>query len=292
MGTLLKIGRFFFAISIAFFGAQYLLYGRFEGGLPLVPPWTPGAPALAYILGATLIASALSIATLWNARYSAISLGTLLLLSFLFLHSLHASAILHNGTDRTRAFEGLTVSAIAFTLAGILPNARNSLTQNIITNWPMHLGRFSFAFSMIIFGAQHFMYAAFIATLIPAWIPVHLFWIYFTGTGFVVAGLSIATGILAPLASIGLGLMFLLWFLLLHAPRVAASPRNGNEWTSAFVALAVSGGSFILAAALARTKTPSLTKEKSGPRGPLFRNTKKPTLRNKAISMPSLLSLH
>src|SRR6266404_9419742 len=119
-------GRLCFAISIAFFGAQYLLYGRFEGGLPLVPPWTPGAPVLAHILGAALILPAVSIATLWNARYSAISLGTLLLLSFLFLHSLHASSILHNGTDRTRAFEDLTLSAIAFLLAGILPKVRNS----------------------------------------------------------------------------------------------------------------------------------------------------------------------
>jgi uncharacterized membrane protein YphA (DoxX/SURF4 family) len=270
METLLKVGRFCFSISIAFFGLQYLLYGRFEGGLPLVPPWTPGAPALAYVLGAALILSAVSIATLWNARYSAIALGTLLLLSFLFLHSLHATSILHNGTDRTRAFEGLTLSAIAFALAGVLPNVRNSLAQKTTTNWPILLGRFVFAFSMIIFGAQHFMYAAFIATLIPAWIPAHLFWVYFTGTGFLVAGLSVATGILAPLASIGLGVMFLLWFLLLHAPRVAASPRNGDEWTSALVALAVSGGSFILAAALAKTETQSLTKEKSGPERPAF----------------------
>lgn len=247
MDKLLHFGRLCFAISIAFFGAQYLLYGRFEGGLPLVPPWTPGAPVLAYLLGAALILSALSIAALWKARYSAISLGTLLLLSFLFLHLLHMSSVLHNGTDRTRAFEGLTLSAIAFTLAGILPSGPNPSAQATATNWPLLLGRLLFAISMIVFGAQHFMYAAFIATLIPAWIPVHLFWVYFTGIGFIVAGLSVATGILAPLASMGLGLMFLLWFLLLHAPRVAASPRNGNEWTSAFVALAISGGSYLLA---------------------------------------------
>jgi hypothetical protein len=135
---------------------------------------------LAYVLGAILILSALSIATLWNARYSAISLGTLPLLSFLFLHSLHASSILHNGTDRTRAFEGLTLSAIAFTLAGILPKVRNSSSQNTTTNWPLFLGRFLFAVSMIVFGTQHFMYAVFIATLIPPWIPAHLFWVYFT----------------------------------------------------------------------------------------------------------------
>jgi len=264
MDKLLHFGRICFGISIAFFGAQYLLYGRFEGGLPLVPPWTPGAPVLAHILGAALILPAVSIATLWNARYSAISLGTLLLLSFLFLHSLHASSILYNGTDRTRAFEGLTLSAIAFALAGALRLkgaffGRRNLLRDLIT-----FGHLLFAISMIVFGAQHFMYAAFIATLIHSWIPAHLFWVYFTGAGFIVAALCIATSILASLASMGLGVMFLLWFLLLHAPRVAASPRNGDEWTSAFVALAVSGGSFILAAALAKPSA----KEKGEPNEP------------------------
>ena len=252
MDTLLKIGRLCFAASITFFGVQYLLYGHFEGGLPLVPPWTPGAPVLTYFLGAALILSGLSIAILWKARYSAIFLGTLLLLSFLFLHCLHASAILHDGTDRTRAFEGLTLSSTAFVLAGILPGDRNSSAQKAGANRLLLLGRFLFAFSMIVFGAQHFMYAGFIATLIPAWIPLHLFWVYFTGTGFIAAGLSIAIGIFAPLASTALGTMFLLWFLVLHSPRVAVHPRNGDEWTSAFVALAIAGGSFILAAALSK----------------------------------------
>ncbi len=258
MDNLLKTGRLCFAASIAFFGVQYLLYGHFEGGLPLVPPWTPGAPVLTYVLGAALILSGLSIATLWKARYSAISLGPLLLLSFLFLHCLHASAILHNGTDRTRAFESLTLSSIAFTLAGILLDDSNSSAQKTGANRLILLGRFLFAFSMIVFGAQHFMYAAFIATLIPAWIPLHLFWVYFTGTGFMAAGLSIATGLLAPLGSNCLGIMFLLWFLVLHSPRVAVHPRNGNEWTSAFVALAIAGGSFVLAASLSKNNLGSV----------------------------------
>jgi len=264
MDKLLHLGRICFAVSIAFFGAQYLLYARFEGGLPLVPPWTPGAPILACLLGVALILMAISITTLRNARYSAICLGTLLLLSFLFLHSLHASSILHNGTDRTRAFEGLTLSAIAFVLTGVLPLKTGFFARRNILKDAITFGRLLFAISMIVFGAQHFMYAAFIATLIPSWIPAHLFWVYFTGAGFIVAAVCIATSMLASLASVGLGAMFLLWFLLLHAPRVAASPRNGDEWTSAFVALAVSGGSFILAAALAKPSA----KEKGEPNEP------------------------
>ena len=257
MDNLFKLGRLCFAVPIIFFGIQYLLYGHFEGGLPLVPPWTPGAPILTYVLGAALIVAGLSIATLRNARYSAIFLGTLLLLSFVFLHFLHASAILHDGTDRTRAIEGLTLSSIAFVLVGILPLQGGFFGSRTILKKPVTFGRMLFAFSMIVFGAQHFMYAAFIATLIPAWIPLHLFWVYFTGVGFIAAGLCIATGILSRLASMALGTMFLLWFLLLHAPRVAAHLRNGDEWASAFVALAIAGGSFLLASTFSKASAPA-----------------------------------
>jgi hypothetical protein len=46
--------------------------------------------------------------------------------------------------------------------------------------------------------------------------------------------------------------MFLLWFLLLHLPRVVSYPRSHDpdEWSSAFIALAVCGVSWILAASL------------------------------------------
>jgi len=102
----------------------------------------------------------------------------------------------------------------------------------------------------VIFGVQHFMYAKFIATLIPVWIPGHLFWAYFVGVAFVATALSIATKIQGRLAAALLGLMFLLWVIVLHAPRVVAAAHDGNEWTSAFVALAMSGGAFLVAGAL------------------------------------------
>jgi hypothetical protein len=49
-----------------------------------------------------------------------------------------------------------------------------------------------------------------------------------------------------------LGTIFLLWFLLLHAPRVVMAfrshdPNAPNEWSSAFIGLAMCGGSWICA---------------------------------------------
>jgi uncharacterized membrane protein YphA (DoxX/SURF4 family) len=110
--------------------------------------------------------------------------------------------------------------------------------------------RFVFAFTLIIFGWQHFEYAAYLATLVPAWLPPHLAWIYFTGAGFIAAGASIALKIMGRLAGTLLGVMFFLWVVTLHAPRVYASLHNGDEWSSLFVALAMAGASFLIAAAL------------------------------------------
>jgi uncharacterized membrane protein YphA (DoxX/SURF4 family) len=126
------------------------------------------------------------------------------------------------------------------------PRARSRDRQHFILNLAK-FGRYFFAFSMLIFGIQHFMYANFIATLITPWIPGHLFWTYFTGVAFIATALAIVTNIYARLASFLLGVMFLLWVLVLHAPRSIASWHNGDEWTSLFVALATGGASLIVA---------------------------------------------
>jgi uncharacterized membrane protein YphA (DoxX/SURF4 family) len=98
------------------------------------------------------------------------------------------------------------------------------------------------------------MYARFITTDIPVWIPWKLFWAYFVGVAFFAAALSIATGKMVSLAATLLGAMFLLWVIILHMPRVVAAPGNGNEWTSEFVALAMGGASFLMASAFGRNR--------------------------------------
>ena len=40
--------------------------------------------------------------------------------------------------------------------------------------------------------------------------------------------------------------MFFLWVFVVHLPRVAASPHDGKEWTSALVALAMCGGAWLM----------------------------------------------
>jgi uncharacterized membrane protein len=244
-------GRTLFAIGIAAFGVQYLLYGHYLGGLPPVPPWAPGGTIGAYLMGAFLLVAAVSIAAQWNARIFALLLGTLFLFCVVFLHLQHFSDVIHKGNDRTRALEPLALAAAAFILAGTYASqSAKSSAWHAVTEIAIKSARFVFVFTLIIFGWQHFEYAAYLATLVPAWLPFHLAWIYFTGAGFIVAGACIAFKILGRPAATALGLMFFLWVVTLHAPRVYASLHNGDEWSSLFVALAMAGGSFVIATTL------------------------------------------
>jgi uncharacterized membrane protein YphA (DoxX/SURF4 family) len=250
MENLVKLGRILFAIPMVVFGIQYIALGKYQGGLPPVPPWAPGGAVGAYLAGVVLLVAGVSIISGKYARLSALIIGVLFLLCVLVLHLPHFSGVLHNGNDRTRALEPLALSGAAFALAAILPMGGVSTGDLSANNKLILFGRLLFGISMIVFGIQHFMYASFLATLVMAWLPAHLFWIYLTGTAMAAAGLAITTAIQARLAGILLGVMFLLWVLLLHAPRVLAAIHNQDELTSLFVALAFSGSSFIFAANL------------------------------------------
>ncbi len=110
-------------------------------------------------------------------------------------------------------------------------------------------GRIFIAISLVVFGIQHFLYANFLATLVPAWVPGRLFWAYFVGVAFVAAAIGAVVPKMTRPAGILLGILFFLFVVTLHIPRIAAHSRDGNEWTSGFVALAMCGGAWILAGA-------------------------------------------
>ena len=110
-------------------------------------------------------------------------------------------------------------------------------------------GRIFVAISLVVFGVQHFIYGGFVATLVPAFMPGRLFWAYFVGVAFVAAAIGILTRMLARPAATMLGVMFFLFVVLLHIPRIVGNSNSGNEWTSGFVALAMCGGAWILASA-------------------------------------------
>jgi uncharacterized membrane protein YphA (DoxX/SURF4 family) len=253
MNGLLTAGRLFFAIAMVFFGAQFLIFvSSMRGPLP-GPPWSHGVLFLDWLACVGFILAGVSIATGKMARLVAMVLGVVLLLYALFHYVPTLVTRLHDPGPWTVVFEILAMVGGAWVLAASFPaeGPGSQPWDNMV--WRLaDVGRWLIAVSLVVFAVQHFMYARFVATIVPAWIPARLFWVYFTGIAFVAAAISIATKKMLGMAAMLLGTMFFLWAVLLHIPRVAGAIRNGNEVTSLFVAVAMGGLSFVLAGTYGR----------------------------------------
>jgi uncharacterized membrane protein len=246
MTNLTKLGRAIFTAALAFFGVQYLAYANTRMVMP-GPPWPSVSSPWAYVVAAVFIASAAAVAHTTKKRNPAILAGLVFLGYALGVYLPPLIRHLHDPRPWTSGFEVLALAGACFVSSGTSsPANRNGRTALF--------GEYAYAISLVVFGVQHLIYGPFVATLVPAWIPAHLFWAYFVGAAFIASAISIVSQRQRLLAASLLGLMFLLWVFILHLPRVAASPHNGNEWTSAFVALAMSGGAFLIAGRSAGTR--------------------------------------
>jgi uncharacterized membrane protein YphA (DoxX/SURF4 family) len=246
MRNLIIPGRSLFAVAMMAFGIQHLILAVTGAGLG--PPWTPEYHLLAYLIGAGLVAASVALAAGWQVRCAAIVVALVALVRALICYAPRLAASPRDPGPWTSGFELLAMCGASLVLAAAFTRSRSRSGRGGAL---FESGRSLFAVSLLVFGILHLMYGAFVATLIPKWIPGHLFWAYFVGVAFIAAALAIVSGKLAPLAATLLGLMFFLWVVTLHAPRVMAALHNANEWTSMWVALAMSGGSWIVAGALA-----------------------------------------
>jgi uncharacterized membrane protein YphA (DoxX/SURF4 family) len=253
MNGLLAAGRIFFAIAMVFFGVQFFIFLTSMSGPVPGPPWSRGNMLFDWLACVGFVVAGVSIATGKMARLVAMVLGIVLLLYGLFRYVPLLVTKIHDPGPWTVVFEILAMVGGALIVAASFADGLGSRPRDNMVWRLADVGRFLIAVSLVVFAVQHFMYARFVATLVPAWIPAHLFWAYFTGIAFVAAAVSIATKKMLGLAAMLLGTMFFLWVVLLHIPRVAGAIRNGNEVTSLFVAVAMCGLSFVLAGTYGRS---------------------------------------
>jgi uncharacterized membrane protein YphA (DoxX/SURF4 family) len=102
------------------------------------------------------------------------------------------------------------------------------------------------------FGTEHFTRTAVMASIMPAWIPGHLFWVYLVGACFIAAGFSLVTGIQARLAASLLAFTFFMFVALMYFPGWLRHPENRIVLTVAMRETSFSGGALALAASLTK----------------------------------------
>jgi hypothetical protein len=240
MTQLPTLGRYLFAVALAAFAIQHFVYAIVGDGLG--PPWILVRQLWAWIMGAVLLVVSASIVSRKRVLIVGSTFTALLMVYVELLYGPRFAAGIHNPAPWTSTAELVCIGGAAFILAGTLSENRSSFAQRAIT-----VGGLLFSLPLFVFAVQHFLYADFIAALIPGWIPARLFWAYFVGVAFLGAAISIVSGLRRWLGAALLGTMFLIWVVILHAPRVAAATHNANEWTSMFAALALGGGAWVTA---------------------------------------------
>lgn len=111
-------------------------------------------------------------------------------------------------------------------------------------------GPIFYAAPVAAFGVEHFTLTKSIASIVPEWIPWHLFWAYFVGACFIAGALSLVMGIQARFAASLFALTFFLFVVLMDIPSWAHHP--GNRFAPTFVLreTSFSGGPLAFAVAL------------------------------------------
>lgn len=106
-------------------------------------------------------------------------------------------------------------------------------------------GIYLFALPWLVIGIQHFIYAPFVQSLVPSFIPFKLLWVYATGLAMILAGIGLLLRLKIKLAALLLGIMLSIFILLVHLP-VLINNSSLIEWVRTAQDTALMGTAFML----------------------------------------------
>ncbi|MDQ6763682.1 MAG: hypothetical protein M3015_13770, partial [Bacteroidota bacterium] len=189
-----RLWRIFYAISIMAIAVQQLICRDLR---PVIvpaafPAWLAGRLIITWIVSLLMIAASVAIIFEIKAREVSLLPGSLLLLFALLLQFPYELNLYpaHLGVW-TDPLKELTLSGGAFVVAGSLPPGRAMDSFTLFMQKLIPLGKYFIAITMVAFGIDHFLYTDFVATLVPAWLPAHVFWTYFAGIALILSGLAL-----------------------------------------------------------------------------------------------------
>ena len=237
----------FAAILIAV-GVWGLARGGFVGIWDSVPHAAPLREALAYLCAVVSLAGGLGL--LW--RPSAASAARVLfayLLAWLVLVKL--PYILRTplvAVNYESSGETAVIVAGAWVLYVWLAGSWDRRRLGFVADERgVRLARRLYGLALVAFGASHFAYLQLTASLVPAWLPAHVVWAYFTGSAYVAAGAAVLIGVWAQLAATLSAVQMGLFTLLVWVPAVAAGRADLGQWSELAVSAALTAGGWVVA---------------------------------------------
>lgn len=227
----------FLAAGSVCLGVVGLLFSDFALQWQPVPPAIPGRTALAVLSALSLIVSGVLAAVPRAERIGAMALTAIF---GIWIVLLHVPRVLAGPTSLVAWLGVAEISAIA---CGAL--MLWTVPQTKIAT----AARVGFGISALIFAASHFVYLDFTAAMVPDYLPAHRFWAVATGCGHAAAGVAILASFMPRAAAAAMAAMCGAFALLLHLPRVVASPASHAEWTMLCIAICIAGAAWAMRAA-------------------------------------------
>jgi uncharacterized membrane protein YphA (DoxX/SURF4 family) len=241
----LRLASAVFGAGMVGFGAISLILHDAVPNIEPLPTWLSAPAFVSIVTALVLIAAGLALVVGRFMSQAAITIATFLSLWSVALHLPRFIVAPKDPGVWVPAAEIFALCAAAWLLV-------SRLRQGDQWGHVALVARVVFGATFLAFGFSHYLYHLYVESVIPSWIPAHVFFTYATGAAHAAAGLSVLTGIQARLAAALLAVMFGSWVLIVHVPRVIGAQGNKNEWTSLFVAVAMCGGAWIVSRAVER----------------------------------------
>lgn len=249
-----RLSQASFALAIAGLAVFGLVYGGSGAAVQLLPAWIPWR-VWVYGSAILLLFGSAGLFMPRAAVWGALAIGAYELVWSaicappVFSHPLSIGAWYG-------LVESLTALTGAWTLYALLRAQSPGSGTVMAGERAVRTAQVLFGLCCVFYGASHFVYADYTASMVPGWLPAHLGFAYFTGLAHIAAGLGIVFGVLPRLAAALEAIMMTLFGLLVWVPSFFAQPRPAwatppqNQWSELVVNFVLAASAGVIAASL------------------------------------------
>jgi uncharacterized membrane protein YphA (DoxX/SURF4 family) len=239
-----RVAARIYGLGAVVLGLTGLVWGDFA--VVWQPDVAPGRSALGYVVALLPLLAGLAMQWQRTEYPSALVLVGLYALGEIFLDVPRGFAHPSVFVAWYGVFEHLALAAAAVVICTYSAPLEPATVERL-----SKVSRLVFGICLIYFGLAHHFYLANTVSMVHAWLPPgQIFWAYATAAGHVAAGIALMSGICARAAAILLAAMFIVFAILVHAPRIVSDPHAHMNWAENAVNFALIGSAWVIAASI------------------------------------------
>jgi uncharacterized membrane protein len=243
-----SVGHVVFAATMAALGILGLIQGNFAPIWDSVPKGLPAREALAYLCAFISLACGLGLFWQRTALAAARVLFVYLLLWMLaFKVRFIFTGPLVEGSYQSCAETAVMVAGAWVLYAWFAADGDRQHLGFAVGDRGVRLARVLYGLALIAFGLSHFVYLDMTAPLVPAWLPGHTFWAYFSGAAYIAAGVAVIFDVCARLAATLSAVEMGMLTVLVWIPIVAAGSKDPSQWSETVLSWALTAAGWVVA---------------------------------------------